>query len=70
MTWYLDPETGDVYDHNGDVVGTVDGSDGYTIPADVYEIMIEAKEGDQPSAYNQNLLMDAATENIELGTPS
>lgn len=66
MTWHLDPETLDVYDHNGDVVGSAEVA---TIPDAVYEVMQEVKDGDQPSAYNQNLLMDAATEDIEFGVP-
>jgi len=32
-------------------------------------VMRESMDGNQPSAYNQSLLADAATENIEKGTP-
>lgn len=74
MTWYFDPSgtTMDVYDHEGDLVAEeyeFSGSwtDGY--PNEVLTVMRETMEGDQPSAYNQSLLADAATGNIEQGTP-
>lgn len=31
--------------------------------------MLDAMEGSKPSAYNQSLLADMATENIEAGVP-
>lgn len=66
MTWYLDPETLDVYDHTGDVVGQADQA---KIPNAVHKVMRQTADGDQPSAYNQALLMDAATNDIKFGTP-
>ena len=61
MTWYIDPETGDVYDHNEDVVGSIE------LPGisdqDMRDAMREAMDGDQPSAYNQTLLADLASQN-------
>lgn len=67
MTWYLDPDTGDIYDHEGTVIKSV--SEPFAVPDDIYKAMLEAKDGNQPSAYNQSLLMDAATDNIERGSP-
>lgn len=76
MTWFFDPSgnTIDVYDHEGTIVvedrafsGSWDDPPGY--PQEVLTVMREAMEGDQPSAYNQSLLADAATDNIEEGTP-
>ena len=66
MTWYLDPETLNVYDHEGEIVGQADEP---TIPTGVYDVMLSVREQDQPSAYNQTMLFDAAMENIEFGTP-
>lgn len=74
MTWYFDiSDDGtemDVYDHNGNLVETVqnDGS-GFTIPGDIHAVMRNSMEGNQPSAYNQSLIADAATNNFEKGTP-
>jgi hypothetical protein len=67
MTWYIDPETGDVYDHNGDRAGSIDGpsiSDG-----DIVAAMREAMDSDGPTLYNQVLLADMATRDFERGLP-
>lgn len=74
MTWYFDPSgtTMDVYDHTGDRVATgreFGGSWSGDFPDEVLVVMRETMKGNQPSAYNQTLLADAATENIEQGTP-
>lgn len=76
MTWYFDPTgtTMDVYDHEGALVaqdrsfsGRWSDPPGY--PDEVLEVMRESFQTGGPSAYNQALLRDAATENIEEGTP-
>ncbi|MDL0135124.1 hypothetical protein [Halobacterium salinarum] len=64
MTWLLDSETGEVIDHDGNVVATIEKP--YRLPDDVHEVMRDTMEGNQPSAYNQSLLVDAATNNIEV----
>ena len=64
MTWYLVRDTGDVYDHEEDNVGSITRP--YTVPDDVFNVMREQMEGDQPSAYNQTLIADAAMDQIEL----
>jgi len=75
MTWYYDPHDGqiDVYDHEGTLVtSNIDVAGGWGdrgFPDEVLVVMRDNMEGDQPSAYNQALLADAATENIEQGTP-
>lgn len=74
MTCYFDPSTGDVYDHQGEKVGNLDGTgwaqswDG-DFPDGVLDILRDAMEADKPSAYNQDLLADMASENVENGTP-
>jgi len=73
MTWWYEPQgsTIDVYDHTGNLVADgreFDGSGGDP-PSVVLDIMRESMDGNQPSAYNQSLLADAATGNIEKGTP-
>lgn len=74
MTWYFDAAERwmDVYDHNGDRVaegvefgGRWEGD----FPDEVFAVMRDALGDGQPSAYNQLLLADAATENIKEGTP-
>lgn len=74
MTCYVDPVSGEVYDHTGAIVGNLDGT-GWDrswsgdFPREALDILREAMDGDQPSAYNQSLLADMASENIEMGTP-
>lgn len=72
MTCYVDPSNGDVYDHEGTVVGNLDGT-GWErswrgdFPREALDVLREAMEGSKPSAYNQTLLADMASENIEVG---
>ena len=74
MTWFFDPHDTviDVYDHEGELVaegrefsGRWEGD----YPREVLMVMRENMEGEQPTAYNQELLADAATRNIVQGTP-
>lgn len=73
MTWYFDPSGSgmDVYDHNGGLVAESRQFEGVwdDYPDEVLTVMRENMDGDQPSAYNQSLLADAATGNIKEGTP-
>jgi len=81
MTWYFDPSgtTMDVYDHTGTMIAqdrlipeTDESGEGNWMgdyPDEVLVVMRESMDGDQPSAYDQSLLADAATENIEEGMP-
>jgi len=70
MTCYWDPQTGDVYDHTGSVVGNLDVKAwSGDFPRDVLDVLRGAMGGSKPSAYNQSLLADMASENIEIGTP-
>jgi hypothetical protein len=72
MTCYIDPESGEVYDHTGTKVGTISEwgqSWSGDFPTEALDVLREAMDGDQPSAYNQSLLVDMASENIEMGTP-
>lgn len=74
MTCHVDPETGDVFDHTGSIVGNLDGTGweqswGGDFPREALDILREAMDGTKPSAYNQALLADMAGENIEIGTP-
>lgn len=74
MTCYFDPDgqAMDVYDHDGNLVaenydfsGTWSGD----FPREVFDVLRGAMEGSKPSAYNQELLADMASENIKEGTP-
>ena len=70
MTWYLDPSTGDVYDHTGSVVTTL--SEPYQVPDDVLAVIgdeLDALVWDLSQTYVQNAMRDALTERIEAGTP-
>jgi hypothetical protein len=70
MTWYLDRETGDVYDHNGSKVGTVDGPP-YTIPEDVKDVLWDSFPSDDASVSVDELkgVLDVADGGVEFGTP-
>lgn len=62
----------DVYDHEGTQVATDREFNGSwsDYPDEVLVVMRENIEGsNQPTAYNQQLILDAATENIQRGTP-
>jgi len=82
MTWHFAPSgettdgvlTIDVWDHDGTQVATdrplPEGDRSWgDYPDEVKVVMRENMDGDQPSAYNQSLLADAATDNIEQGVP-
>lgn len=75
MTCYIDPNTGDVYDQEGNIVGNLvdeydwDYSWSGDFPRQALDVLRGAMEGTKPSAYNQALLADMASENIEMGTP-
>jgi len=51
--WGFDPDTGQVHDP----------------PQDLLDVMVDAMDGSQPSAYNQQTLRDAQFNNIQHGTP-
>ena len=83
MTWYFEitgESTMTVWDHEGTKIaedtpvrienGEPAPNFSGDFPARVKEIARESMEGNQPSAYNQTLLADMATDNIERGTPS
>jgi hypothetical protein len=75
MTWYFDPtETAmDVYDHEGTKVRADIEFGGTWVDdyPDMIDAIMRGELGDgQPSKYNQLLLADAATDNIEQGVPS
>lgn len=74
MTCYFDPDgtTMDVYDHTGELVGEnieFGGSWSDQFPQKVLDVLYDAREGSQPSQYNQELLFCLAAEQIERGTP-
>lgn len=74
MTCYVDLNgtTMDVYDHEGTLVGEsieFGGSWSGDFPREALDVLRDAVEGTKPSAYNQVLLADMASENIEIGTP-
>jgi hypothetical protein len=74
MTIYYDPDgvTMDVYDHEGTRIGSgvvFGGSWSGDFPDEVLDVAREAMDGAQPSRYNQKLLADMASENIEQGQP-
>jgi len=75
MTCYFDATTGDVWDHTGSKVGNLDTDTDWgqswtgDFPREVLDVLRDAMEGSKPSAYNQSLLADMASENIEEGTP-
>lgn len=74
MTWYFDPSGTmmDVYDHEGTLVAENREFSGRwsDYPDEVLVVMREnIEESNQPTAYNQQLILDAATEDIQEGTP-
>lgn len=84
MTWHFeltDETTMDVWDHEdtkvasdvairfdseGNPTGTYTGK----FPTRIKDIARAEMEGSQPSAYNQSLIVDMETDNIERGAPS
>ena len=74
MTCYFDPHgtTMDVYDHDGNLVGEdveFGGTCRGRYPPEVLDVLYDAREESQPSAYNQELLFCLAGGQIERGTP-
>lgn len=75
MTCYWDASTGDVFDHTGTLVGNLgedtDWNRSWTgdFPREVLDVLYAARDGDQPSSYNQELLFCLSAEQIEEGTP-
>jgi len=74
MTCYFDASTGKVYDYTGSQVGSLDGTgwgQSWTgdFPREVLNVLQDAMQETAPSAYNQVLLAEMASENIEEGTP-
>ena len=70
--WDINDDGGlDVWDHEGSQVATnrewSQTWDSY--PSEVLEVVRNAMDGDQPSAYNQSALAAAATGDIERGDP-
>ena len=76
MTCWVDPETGDVYDHEANVVGNLVDSHDWSFsfsgdyPDEAKDVLYNAREGNQPSSYNQELLFNLAADQIEMGTPN
>jgi len=71
MTWMLDPETGDVFDQQGNQIGTAEGPP-YTIPADIREVVIRDRlPTPNASASGQDVIdaMSVTTDNCEFGKP-
>jgi len=74
MTCYVDPTSGDVYDHTGSKVGNLDGTGwGHSwsgdFPRKALDVLYDALDSDKPSGYNQQLIAEMAAEQIEMGTP-
>lgn len=62
----------DVYDHTGTLVAEnyeFGGVWSGEFPHEVLDVLYSAREGSQPSDYNQELLFCVACEQIEQGTP-
>lgn len=56
----------EVYDHNDDLVVTIDNDGVGFSKQDVQDAAFDSMEGDQPSAYNQSLISCMATNQIEI----
>jgi len=71
MTWKLDPETGDVFDQQGNQIGTAEGPP-YSIPADIRQVILRDRLPAPDAAASGRDVMDAltcTTENCEFGRP-
>lgn len=71
MTWTLDPETGDVFDEQGNQIGQADGPP-YSIPADIQRIVIRDRlPAPNASASGQDVIdaISVTTDNCEFGRP-
>lgn len=81
MTWYLDTETGDVYEDDPQFTGLVDSistgpGEEYVLQRDLLPVVratweSEANLGNSPvmNVRAGYILMDMATQNWEFGTP-
>jgi hypothetical protein len=72
MTWYLDPETGEVYDPDGELVGTAPDGPPYTIPADIRTVVIRDRLPNPNAAASGQDVIDALSVrpgNVEFGSP-
>lgn len=71
MTLYLDPESGDVKDEDGTVIGTADGPP-YQIPDDVLEAVKKSFPSDHSSVSVNDLIrtLEASGGDVEFGTPT
>ena len=54
----------DVFDHNDDFIASVENDGGGFSKQDIRDIAFGSMDGDQPSAYNQNLIACMATNQI------
>jgi len=76
MTCYVDPQTGDVYDHTETVVGNIEDSHGWNYtwtgdyPNEAVDVLYAARDPDSATAYNQQLLLAVSAGRIEMETPT
>lgn len=71
MTWYLDPETGDVYGPDGQLVGTADGPP-FTIPDDVRTVVAtNVLPADDAAVRGEHLraVLEVSGGDVEFGQP-
>lgn len=64
-----DKQEMDVYDHNDDLVTTLENDGSGFGEQDVRDAAFDAMEGTQPSSYNQTLIAAMATNQIEIKHP-
>jgi len=72
MTWYLDPETGELHDPSGTVVTTLDGPP-YELPQDVQEWAESEFRNLSMTDLSTDKIADFAQlwiGDVELGTPN
>jgi len=72
MTCYVDPASGDVFDHQGNAVGSIsdwDGSWSGDFPDSALELLCSAVNESDATGYSQRLIAEMAAEKIEMGTP-
>jgi len=71
MTWYLDSETGDVYNPSGEVVGNVDGPP-FTIPDDIRQAVLDevlSNENASVRGVHLKAVLEVSSGDVEFGTP-
>jgi hypothetical protein len=71
MTWYIDSDTGTVYDHSGAEIGSIDGPP-YTIPDDIREMLYESLPNDDDSSVtvgDLKAVLKVASGDVQFGTP-